>query len=330
MCEKNKPLVNICVPAYNSGNFISKTLDSLVNQTYSNIKIIVVDNASDDNTDEIVSSFKDSRINYHRNDKTIPGYDNWNLCLKLADAEYVALYHADDVYKPAIVERELDMLQGNMSIGAVFSLDYMIDENDSFLGKGIMLPKRIKDSSILNFNQIFPALLENRYSFFVASSVMFRKKIFNDVGYFDLSGKCGEDLGSASDTEFWLRISQKYDIGMLNERLVERRINSMQGSNIYNIGRFSRANHFIVLDSFLKHVSEKKLKPALKQYEYNKFIDDTVIAKNMLKDRRNKEARAHLIRIFTFAKLRTAIRKFGNLKAFVGYIYQLLLSFRKV
>ena len=59
---QNKPLVSVCIPTYNKARYLRKSLDSIINQTYGNLEIIISDNASPDNTEEIIKSFTDERV----------------------------------------------------------------------------------------------------------------------------------------------------------------------------------------------------------------------------------------------------------------------------
>ena len=101
----NPPLVCICVPCYNSEATIGATLESLVSQTYRNIKIVVVDNASTDRTCGIVGGFmaRDERVELRANGENIGAEGNFTRCLQEASGEYTAIFHADDVYLPEYV-----------------------------------------------------------------------------------------------------------------------------------------------------------------------------------------------------------------------------------
>lgn len=80
----SNPLVSICIPTYNREKYLKHTIESALKQTYSNIEIIVSDNASDDNTVNLVKSFKDKRIHLIVQKKNIGMVPNWNACIKKA------------------------------------------------------------------------------------------------------------------------------------------------------------------------------------------------------------------------------------------------------
>jgi len=323
---ENNPVVGVCIPTYNNARYIYKTISSIIGQTYKNMEIIVCDNASTDNTEEIVKSFSDPRIVYYKNSELLACLANWNACIKKTNAEFVAIYHSDDIYAPEIVEKEVVFLQNHPTAGAVFCLDKLIDENGKFAGAGVKLPKEINEKDEINFEELFTCLLENFGSFLVAPTFMTRKVVFKEVGFFDESGKFGDSIGSAGDTEMWLRIARKYNIGIIKERLIQRRISSIQGSRQYNVARTTPANHFIVLDHFLnfRDVKEKITKNVLRQYTFNKFWDDVIIAKNLLKQHNSDVAKAHLLKSFSLNRFLTGFMSVRNFAKLLVYFFLLV------
>ncbi len=132
---QKEPLVSVCVPTYNKARYLRKSLDSIINQTYGNLEIIVSDNPSTDNTEEMVKSFTDERMKYYRNPTNIGCYNNYNRCLKVATGEFVAFYHSDDIYELSIVEKEVESLQNHTDVAAVFTPDTLLNENDKVIAK---------------------------------------------------------------------------------------------------------------------------------------------------------------------------------------------------
>ena len=115
------PLVCICIPTYNAAASIRETLESILAQTYLNLTIHVSDNASTDETLKIVESISDRRIALHRHDVNIGGEGNFNRCIQFAEGKYTAIFHADDIYEPNMVTRQVAFLEADEEAGAVFT-----------------------------------------------------------------------------------------------------------------------------------------------------------------------------------------------------------------
>ena len=112
-----EPLVSICIPMYNAEKTIGKTISSILNQKYKNIEIIIVDNCSSDASVKIIQSFNDPRLRLIQNDIHLPkGEHNWNRCFAYAKGEFMAIFHADDVYLPDMIFRQNEMFEKNPTI----------------------------------------------------------------------------------------------------------------------------------------------------------------------------------------------------------------------
>jgi predicted O-linked N-acetylglucosamine transferase (SPINDLY family)/glycosyltransferase involved in cell wall biosynthesis len=109
------PLVSICIPLYNKVEHIERTIKLALNQTYSNIEIIISDNASNDGSEIIARSYQsiDSRIKYYRLEHTIPPHSNWQYAIRLAQGEFVHLLCADDWIESNFIEEMIQPLRSN-------------------------------------------------------------------------------------------------------------------------------------------------------------------------------------------------------------------------
>ena len=127
------PLVTIAIPAYKA-TFLKEAISSALNQTYTNIELIVVDDASPENIEEITKGFNDSRIRFYRNTTNLGKDDpskNWNKCLEYAKGEYFALLCDDDTYEPTFVEKMLELAKVYPDIKVFRARAKTIDENDN-------------------------------------------------------------------------------------------------------------------------------------------------------------------------------------------------------
>ena len=260
-------LVSICIPTYNVERTIMGSLRSILNQTYRNLEIIIVDNTSTDNTLRILKKFKDFRIKIYRNKKNIGAEHNWTKCVKLATGDYIAIFHADDIYNHRIIEKQIKILEDYPSVLAVFTMADYINSYDKIIG-GCNLPPELKHKNIYNFSEIFIPVL-NQKNIFITPSAMVRGEIFKKCIPFDW-----DNFETAADLDLWLRISKMGQIAILDEKLIKYRRGST-GTYQYNYLRAAEANFFRVLDYHLS-IKPKNFcisKNAIDRYEIRRSVD---------------------------------------------------------
>jgi len=130
-----KDLVSIITPSYNSDKFISKTIESVINQTYDNWEMIIVDDCSPDNSNEIIEEYikQDNRIKLIKLDKNSGPAVARNTAIKKAKGRYIAFLDADDLWLPDKLEKQLNFMNTN-NLEFTYSAYKLIDENDNDLG----------------------------------------------------------------------------------------------------------------------------------------------------------------------------------------------------
>ena len=244
MPDFSKPLVCICIPTYNSSLTIRETLLSITAQNYENLKIKVVDNNSTDDTVAIVSSIPDDRIELHRNSVNVGGEGNFNRCIRLGEGKYTAIFHADDLYEPQMVSKQVDFLEANPDAAGVFTEASLIDKRGQLVG-AIKQPLAVAAKGpLFDFNSLYRAILEHS-NFLICPSFMARTDIYQQ----DIKVWRGEMFGSSADLDVWLRILQHRACGILAEPLMRYRISNEQFSARVrqNVGR---ADFFRVIDYY--------------------------------------------------------------------------------
>jgi glycosyltransferase involved in cell wall biosynthesis len=107
----SQPLVSVCIPAYKNAEFIGATLESVLNQTYRNLEIIITDDRSPDETISVARRFSDPRIRLFENTANLGVGGNWNEALSHATGKYVKLMGADDLIYPQCIERQVEALE---------------------------------------------------------------------------------------------------------------------------------------------------------------------------------------------------------------------------
>jgi glycosyltransferase involved in cell wall biosynthesis len=272
------PLVSICIPVYNAETTISRTIDSVLGQTYRNIEIIVVDNLSTDRTLERVREFGDSRIRIVENPVHFTdGEYNWNTCFAHAKGEFIALFHADDMYSPEIVARQVNTFIKFPSVVGVFTNADVIDEHDKVIDTFI-LPAKIVGDTLYTYRELLPVVLEQG-DFLLCPSAMIRAEIYKKLAPFRF-----DQFGHASDLDMWLRVAQIGPVIIINESLLKYRMSRTQWSFTLQ-ARTNEEDGFSVMDF---HIAESGTRwnlssDTLGRYELRRMGDQIFCALNFLK-----------------------------------------------
>ena len=221
--------VSVCVPTYNGAAFIEEALRSILDQTYQDFELLVVDDGSTDATLDIVQSFSDPRIQVHRNPERLGIPANWNRCLELAGGEFVCLFHQDDVMLPENLECKVQLLSADETVGFVHSgVEALVDESaPSSFANWI---EDATEDTVFDGLEYFRTLLL-RGNRVCAPTVMARRHALLEQGGFD------KDLGFACDYAMWLRLCLTYRVGFLARPLIRYRWHGGNASHIYQFER---------------------------------------------------------------------------------------------
>lgn len=215
------PLISVCILSYNHEKYISRAIDSVVNQTYGNVEIIVVDNNSTDNSVAIIKEYekKGSIRFFELSQNTYPSHGT-NFGLKKANGELICLLSGDDSYEADKLQIQSDYMQAH-KIDTLFTWVNIIDDNDNVIDFECLesifnkkhTPLSIKENFIKDGNML------------CALSGMFVRRIFDDYGYFD------ERLLQLQDYDYWLRIIKHESIHVLPQKLTNYRVRN-DGKNL--------------------------------------------------------------------------------------------------
>jgi len=214
------PLVSICVPAYNAGRWIRDALESAFEQTYTSLEIVVSDNASTDDTFEILESFTDERLRLSRATRTVSAVANQNTVLRASRGAYVKFLHADDFLQPTCVEKMMDVAGADPTIGLVFAPRDVLAEDapdpgwEEVHGRphlGFSRLARVNDG-----HDLFDQLLD---SGFAANWVGEPSAVLLSRAALETVGLMSERLRQIPDLELWARIMLRYRVGFVDEVL---------------------------------------------------------------------------------------------------------------
>lgn len=203
------PKVSVVIPTYNRAEFLRSAIETVINQTFQDFEIIVVDDGSIDKTHEVVTGFDDERIKYIRHEMSKGGSAARNTGIVKSDSKYIAFLDDDDEWVPEKLQMQVGILEdGSPKVGGVYTGHMVVDNNSGRILRE-WTPKR--RGSI--YNDMFA---RNWVS--TASSLLLRRNCFNKVGLFD------ESLPSFQDYDMWIRISKEFDFEYINKPLVKYRV----------------------------------------------------------------------------------------------------------
>lgn len=225
----NLPLVSIIMPTYNAGRFIGRAIDSVLAQTYPNWELIIVDDASSDDTEAVVSSYPDARIRYHRAARIGHPAGVRNTGLKMASGELIAFLDSDDLYFPDTLEKLSRPLLNNKSLFAVYGFAFSMDEHETPLAQTVNLIPRTNRAHEDEPPYELPAYYGHSWEQIVTSKIsnmlpalMLRHDDLRAIGLFN------ENLCGPEDYEFYVRMFlHNYDgVACLSDYVYKYRVHS--------------------------------------------------------------------------------------------------------
>lgn len=248
MIEKiiSMPFFSIVIPVYNKELFVTKTLDAVLAQTFTDYEIILVNDGSTDQSFSLIKGYSDPRIRIvNQNNQGVSSARN-NGILQ-SQATYICLLDADDFWKKNHLQSLFDMIQKFPQAG-LYSQRYQIKWSEKYIQNLTYDREHTYEGVIDDF---FGSSYKNRVV--QTSAVCFPKEIWHELGGFDENISLGEDL------DFWIRIALKYPVVVGNQVTVV--YNMMQKNE--SLTKISLAHHR--LPDFEKYAEEEKTYPSLKR-----------------------------------------------------------------
>ena len=200
------PKVSVVIPTYNHVKYLPYALDSVINQSYSNLEVIVIDDGSTDETAEVMKPYR-SKINYfYKANGGTPSA--LNLGLSVATGKYICWLSADDALMEHKVSKQVALMESDPSLGFSYTSFVVINANGTkqYVVNSVYYP---------NKQETVTKLMEG--CFINGSSVMMKSSALKIVGNFD------EGLSQAHDYDLWLRFFRHYSCGFIDEPLLAYR-----------------------------------------------------------------------------------------------------------
>jgi glycosyltransferase involved in cell wall biosynthesis len=243
MNSKSKPKVSVIIPTYNRAHLIDRAIRSVLNQTYQDFELIIVDDGSMDDTEGTIKSFKDERIRYIRHKKNKGEAAARNTGIKIAKGQYIAFQDSDDESFPQRLEKQIKVLQSESSkVGIVYTSMYRFDkkgEKHHFVTPTIMpedglVYREALDDQLLNIG--------------IGTAVV-RRSCFETVGLFD------ERLPYFVDFDFFIRLSKYFYFYHIDEPLIN--YYETEGSLGSNLSAFVTSRK-IILENYFEDIKKDK------------------------------------------------------------------------
>ncbi len=238
--------VEILVPTYNQAVFLEETLRSLGCVKGAEFSVWVSDDASTDGTHAVLERAKSEnwlgtvpfRVT-RRPSQSGNLFRHWNEMIRASRADYVALFHSDDLYESEILREQLALTQTYPDIDAVWTSGRAIDENGK-LAWAIRPPSSVA-GPILEGRSVYGATATGGNSFLICPSVLYRRSVFDRLGLFDESYKQSADL------EMAFRILEKGKAALIDKPLIRVRYSKQQASHRYQSHNLEESDFFEVL-----------------------------------------------------------------------------------
>lgn len=205
---KTAPLVSVVMSVYNGEKYLRESIESILNQTFTDFEFIILDDGSVDDTKNIIKNYKDDRIVLisHENQGLV---SSLNKGIKMAKGKYIARQDADDISMTNRLQKQVEHLERYPETELLGTCFRYIDEQSKTTGASVILPTRSLD---LKARMLFS-------NAFGHGTTMFSKSVFNQVGGYR------EKYGANEDFDLWRRIAYGYTIANLPDILYSYRVN---------------------------------------------------------------------------------------------------------
>lgn len=236
-----KPIVSVICLCYNHEKFVTEALDSIINQSYENIEIIIVDDCSSDDSVKNIKQWIQQHPDaiFIENDQNIGNTKSFNLAAKVAKGNFLIDFATDDLLVPDCIEKQISHFQNSTfkNLGLIYGNAALINENGQFMSYYFDVNEKGKTIEKRPTGEIFKNIIDSGKTI-CSVSAMISKPVFDSLQGYD------ENL-AYEDLDFWMRLSRNFEIDYIDAVLVQKRMlyNSL-GSQFFRKKRYSqKINH---------------------------------------------------------------------------------------
>ncbi len=310
--KKNSPTVYINIPTFNNEKTIKQTLYSILNQTYKNIKIKVIDNGSTDKTLLKIKQIKNKKISIIKNNSK-KGMYNLTKAYE-SKKDYLCVYHSDDIYHKDIVEEQIKCLKKNKDVILISTKANIINENNKVIGK---TNKNLKKFLFKDQYEILKIIFK-QYNIINCPTVMLNNKVLKSKKKIRWNVK---KYGNSADLDFYLQVLEYGNIQILNKYLCSIRVTKEQLTNHERV-KISKSDFLKVIENYVKkkEINKKLNLDDRANLDVLRYRDQIRIIKNHYDKKEYKKFKIKIkkINVLKFVKLFQLSRR---------YLYTLLLIF---
>lgn len=219
--------VTIAIPTYNRSELLKISLKSVLGQDYSDFQVLVLDNASTDDTEAVVRSFVDSRIIYARSETNIGAFRNWNRAIEITSSPYLSILSDDDTLLPSFIRESILALDNHPGAGFSAAQAKFIDSNSAPLQVTATELSDNLPEGLINGFEFIQQIVDGRKWILRTSTVMFRAEALALVGAFDTPHS-----KYMIDLNIYLRLAAQFDVVSIAKELAQVRFHVGQDSQV--------------------------------------------------------------------------------------------------
>jgi Glycosyltransferases involved in cell wall biogenesis len=283
-----KLLVSVIIAVYNGEKYISQAIESLFNQTYKNVEIILVDDGSTDNTSKIAKQYDNIKYIYQQNKGQSSAR---NLGISAANGEYLAFLDADDLYREDKIEKQVKILKENDNIHIVYNDLDVVDENLNYINT-------LKSEGVFKEREDLLAMILYRQVIQGPICMMIKRECMNYI-------KWREEILYASDYQYTIDLAQKYNFKYIEESLYIYRRHENNLSNLRQIT-------FKEETGILKRIGVEKIKSIVYNSNFDFYNKKLLLARIYIKIGEYRSAKEILLEMSNKFKSEDIYFNLGN------------------
>ncbi len=232
------PLLTIAIPTYNCAHFLPDALNSIRRQELDDFEILILDNASEDNTEEVIQSFRDERIRYIRNSSNVGSQENGNRCILNSRGKYLRFLCADDVLLDGILKKQLAILEAQPAIALVTCDNFITNECLKISGyfpafPGTQVGSRVINACVSGFANYIGG----------PSNVMLRREQVSRL-------KTDAKYKALADLKLYLQVLEMGDYANIGEPGYLYRLHASSDTQVNTTTDLSRQEHIKLVSEF--------------------------------------------------------------------------------